>query len=196
MERSDKVLLEAHCLGDADAFNEILRRYGSGLLGYLRRMVGNTDSAEDVFQETFMRVHEKAHTLKTDKFKTWLYTIATRLALDKFKKDKQIRFISLDAQSQSGSGNELLPSSLVAVDKSPGPPETAELAEQKENIRLAIERLPENQRITLLLAYYEKMNYSDVAQILGCSQNTVKTHMFRALKSLANILPEPAGGNQ
>lgn len=196
MERSDKVLLEAHCLGDADAFNEILRRYGSGLLGYLRRMVGNTDSAEDVFQETFLRVHEKAHTLKTDKFKTWLYTIATRLALDKFKKDKQIRFISLDAQSPSHSQDELLPSSLVAVDKSPGPSQTAELAEQKENIRLAIERLPENQRITLLLAYYEKMNYLEVAQVLGCSQNTVKTHMFRALKSLANILPDPAGGNQ
>ncbi len=195
MENNDKVLLKEHCAGNHTAFGELLRRHGPALLGYLVRMTGNTDSAEDIFQETFMRVHQKAHLLKTDKFKTWLFTIATRVALNTFKKNNRIKCVSLDTEPQCEHGNCPSPAALALPDHSPGPAQAVVMDEQKQIIRQAIDRLPHHQRITLLLAYYQKMNYSEVAQVLGCSQGSVKTHMFRALKTLATILPDPTGGN-
>ena len=65
MERTDKSLIDAHLQGDAEAFGELVRRYGDSLLGYLTKICGNREQAKDLFQETFRRVHEKAHTLRS-----------------------------------------------------------------------------------------------------------------------------------
>jgi len=89
MENTDKSLIEAHCKGDPNAFGEIVRRYGDGVLGYLIRMTGNREQAEDLFQETFKRVHQKSHTLRGNEFKSWLFKIATNATLDGLRiKDK------------------------------------------------------------------------------------------------------------
>jgi len=68
MDSTDKSLIDAHCRGEKAAFTELVRRHGDGLLGYLCRMTSDRSRAEDLFQETFARVHEKAHTLKGDNF--------------------------------------------------------------------------------------------------------------------------------
>ncbi len=188
MENTDKSLIEAHCKGDPKAFGEIVRRYGDGILGYLIRMTGNREHAEDIFQETFKRVHQKSHTLRGNEFKSWLFKIATNAALDGLKKkirvnsrEKKLNFADCDG----GKNAE-----VHATDNSHNPSVELEKAEQVQQVRQAVESLPDRQRATLVLAYYQQLSYREVALALGCSVGTVKTQMFRALRTLAQKLPE------
>src|SRR5512142_2074080 len=96
MEGLDENLVAAHLRGDPAAFRELVRRYGDGVLGYLFRMTGSRDQAEDLFQETFKRVHEKARTYRGGSFKSWLFTIATRVTIDTARRRKRLTFLSLD----------------------------------------------------------------------------------------------------
>lgn len=190
MENSDKSLLEAHLKGDEEAFGELIRRYGDNVLGYLIRMSGNREQAEDLFQETFKRVHEKAHTFRGPQFKGWLFRIATNVALDGRRKSKRLKETSLNQQLENDNPESEQLGSLAPADDSYNPSEQVSKAEQAEQVRRAIELLPERQRATLVLAYYQQLSYTDVAQVLECSVGTVKTQMFRALKTLAAKLPE------
>ena len=190
MENTDKSLIDAHCQGDPSAFGELVRRYGDSVLGYLTRMSSNREHAEDLFQETFKRVHEKAHTFRGPQFKGWLFKIATRVALDGFRRGKRIKAVSLNQQLDCDNPNSEQLGAVALADNSCNPYEQALKAEQTEQVKRAIELLPARQRATLVLAYYQQLSYPDVAQVLGCSVGTVKTQMFRALKTLANKLPE------
>jgi len=190
MENTDKSLIDAHLRGDPVAFGELVRRYGDSVLGYLIRMNGNREQAEDLFQETFKRVHEKAHTFRGPQFKGWLFQIATRVALDGFRRGKRLKAVSLNQQLDCDNLNGEQLGAVALADNSCNPSEQALKAEQTEQVRQAIELLPERQRATLVLAYYQQLSYPDVAEALGCSVGTVKTQMFRALKTLAHKLPE------
>ena len=190
MENSDKSLINAHRQGDPAAFGELVRRYGDNVLGYLTRMSGNREQAEDLFQETFKRVHEKAHTFRGPQFRGWLFRIATNVALDGIRRGKRTKAISLNQQLDCDIPNGEQSASVALADNSCNPSEQASKAEQVEQVRQAIELLPERQRATLVLAYYQQLSYTDVAQVLGCSIGTVKTQMFRALRTLADKLPE------
>lgn len=192
MELTDKSLIEAHLGGDESAFAELVDRYGDGMLGYLTKICGNRPQAEDFFQETFKRVHEKASTFRGGNFKSWIYTIATRIALDSFRR-KQIKQISLN--TALGTNSEPTDLSANCVDGNcPTPHEELEKAEIKSKVREALNKLPYRQRTTVVLAYYEKLSYAQVADVLDCSVGTVKAQMFRALKKLAIHLPEFSGG--
>jgi len=190
MENTDKSLINAHCQGDPAAFDELVRRYGDRVLGYLIRMSGNREQAEDLFQETFKRVHEKAHTFRGPQFKGWLFRIATNVALDGIRRGKHNKAISLNQQLDYENPNSEQLSAAVTADSSCNPSEQASKAEQTEQVRQAIRSLPSRQRATLVLAYYQQLSYTDVAEVMGCSVGTVKTQMFRALKTLADKLPE------
>ncbi len=179
MERTDELLLEAYREGDETAFPELLRRYQGPLFGYLMRMARNQEIAEDLFQETFLRVHEKAHTFRAGAtFKSWLYTIATRIAIDQQRRSKS------RPQLQAAENEQPIPS----TDNDPAA-ETAQL-ELRETVKDAVDTLPPRQRAALVLSYYQGHTYPEVAEIMGCSLSSVKTHMSRALKTLATRLPE------
>ncbi|MGB2865417.1 MAG: sigma-70 family RNA polymerase sigma factor [Sedimentisphaerales bacterium] len=190
MENTDKSLIDAHRQGDPAAFGELVRRYGDSVLGYLIRMNGNREQAEDLFQETFKRVHEKAHTFRGPQFKGWLFKIASRVALDGMRRGKRIKTVSLNQQLDCDNPNSDQLGAVALADNSCNPSEQALKAEQTEQVRRAIELLPARQRATLVLAYYQQLSYPDVAEALGCSVGTVKTQMFRALRTLAHKLPE------
>ena len=189
MENTDKSLIEAHCNGDPMAFSELVRRYGDGMFGYLMKMSKNRQEAEDLFQETFKRVHEKAHTFRGPQFKGWLFKIATRVTLDGLRRGKRTKTVSLNQQLDCDNPNSEQLGTVALADNSCNPSEQALKAEQTEQVRRAINLLPERQRATLVLAYYQQLSYPDVAEVLGCSVGTVKTQMFRALKTLAQKLP-------
>lgn len=195
-ERSDEVLIADHQQGEPTAFAELVRRYGDALLGYLHRVSADRDEAEDLFQETFRRVHQNAHSYKgRGKFRSWLYAIATNVARDGLRKAKrQKTMISLNQHyehcCQNGNCNTDLP---VVQEQSADPQHAVALAEQKAQVRNAIERLPQRQRNTLVLTYYQGLSYSEAAEVLGCSVGTVKSQMYRAVRTLAHYLPETAG---
>ena len=193
MESTDKSLIEAHIKGDPKAFGELVRRYGDGLLGYLTRMSRNRHEAEDLFQETFKRVHEKAHTFRGSQFKSWLFTIATHVAIDGMRRRKGKRMVSLNQKLDCNDGDSEELSAVALADDSQEPSQEAAKAEQVQQVREAVMSLPSRQRATLVLAYYQQLSYPEVAKVLGCSVGTVKTQMFRALKTLGQKLPDVQG---
>ncbi len=190
MVKTDKSLIDAHLKGDTTAFGEIVHRYGDSLLGYLTRMTGSREQAEDLFQETFKRVHEKADTFRGSRIKSWLFAIATNVAIDGMRKSRRLQVVSLNQKIDCDGENCQELSAIAVVDNSYEPSQKAITAEQKEQVRQALELLPTKQRATLVLAYFQQLSYPDVAQVLGCSLGTVKTQMYRALKTLAHRLPD------
>jgi RNA polymerase sigma-70 factor (ECF subfamily) len=190
MEKTDKSLLDAHRQGDATAFGELVRRHGDSLLGYLIRMSGSRERAEDLFQETFKRVHEKAHTFRGPQFKGWLFRIATRIVFDGARRGDRVKVVSLNQAADCALGDGEPLEAVAVADNSCNPTEQAVRAERTEQVRRAIGSLPARQRAALVLAYYQQLTYREVAAALGCSEGTVKTQMYRALRTLARTLPE------
>ena len=188
MEGPDESLVAAHLRGDPAAFRELVRRYGDGVLGYLFRMTGSRDQAEDLFQETFKRVHEKARTYRGGSFKSWLFTIATRVTIDMVRRRRRLTILSLDPDTDCE--DDPTPLETVVAQDAPDPAGEAVKEEQKEQVRRAIESLPVGQRAALVLAYYQQLSYQEVAETLGCSVGSVKTQMSRALAKLARKLPD------
>jgi RNA polymerase sigma-70 factor (ECF subfamily) len=153
-------------------------------------MSGSREQADDLFQETFKRVHEKAHTFSGSRFKPWLFTIATRVAVDGLRKRRRLRVLSMSEKSDCGENSGGGLDAVVVADNSFNPSEEAEKAERAEQVRQTIELLPAKQRATLVLAYYQQLSYREVAEVLGCSIGTVKVQMYRALRTLARKLPD------
>jgi len=193
VQQTDKNLLDAHRQGDQKAFEKLVRRHGNCLFGYLMRMSSNRQQAEDYFQETFKRVHEKAHTLTSDRFKSWLFSIATRIALDGLRRRRRLKIVSLDGRFDCDNGRPQRLIGMSVADSGHNPSEEAIKAEEVRQVRRAISSLPARQRAALVLSYYEQLSYAEVACALGCSVGTVKTHVFRALRTLARRLPDVAG---
>ncbi|MHC4193258.1 MAG: RNA polymerase sigma factor [Planctomycetota bacterium] len=196
MQSTDESLINAHCRGDEMAFGELVRRYGGSLLGYLTRMSGDKEQAEDLFQETFKRVHEKAHTFRGSRFKPWLFSIATRVAIDGLRRRRRLPLLWVNSKTDCSENNCGGLDAVTVADNSPNPLEEAAKAEQAENVRQTIELLPTKQRATLVLAYYQQLSYQEVADVLGCSIGTVKVQMYRALRTLARRLPNVSGATE
>ena len=194
-QQSDRNLMDAHIGGNTEAFTALVRRHGPIVLGYLTKMTRNPDHAEDLFQETFRRVHEKAGQFEGENLKPWLLTIATHTAINRYRKEKNTPTVSLN-QPTCGDGVHCatLESTLAADTTEPG--REVELDEQRRMVRNSLMRLPEKQRAALVLSYYQKLTHGQIAEAMGCSIGAVKTHLFRALKKLRTLLPEPAGGMQ
>ena len=186
---TDESLVAAYACGDTAAFGELVRRYGDGVLGYLVHMTGNRDQAEDLFQETFKKVHEKSHTFRGEHFKSWLFTIATRTAIDAARR-KKITTVSLNQQIDSDCDEAPARGAVIADEDALDPADEAVREEQKAQVREAVEALPVRQRATLILAYYQQLSYQEVARVLNCSIGTVKAQMSRALMTLAQRLPD------
>lgn len=193
MEMTDKNLIHAHLKGEKTAFEELICRYGDGVLGYLTKMSGNRSHAEDLFQETFVRVHTKAHTFRGENLKPWIYTIATNTAINGFRKQNRRQALSLDRRMDCPDGEGCESAVAVVADVTSEPSHRAVIEEQKEQVRNAIGQLPPKQRAAVILAYYQRLTYRQVAEVLDCSLGSVKTHMFRALKTLARTLPDVSG---
>ena len=187
MPDTDQQIVEACQRGDPAAFEGLVRLYGSSVLGYLTRLCGDRDRAEDCFQETFGRVYRNLHQVRPVAFRAWLFRIATNTAIDGFRRQNRVKMTSLD---QTAEGENPGAARDAIVDLLPGPAEAASRKEQVEAVRRAVASLPDGQRAALVLAYYQKMSYSQVAEVLGCSVGTVKIQMSRALATLAGRLPD------
>ena len=193
VEKTGKSLIEAHCQGCPTAFDELVRRYGGSVFGHLLQLCGHREQAEDLFQETFKRVHEKAHTFRGPRLKPWLLSIATRVAINGLRKNRRAKFLSLNQKTHCTKGDCEGSGAVAVLDNSSNPLDEVVNTEQRQQVREAIGFLPVKQRATLILAYYQQLSYPEVAEVMGCSVGTVKTQMYRALRTLASKLPELGG---
>ena len=173
--------------GDEDAFGALVKLYADRLLGYLVRLTGSRDQAEELFQETFMRAYLNSSKFRADAaFKPWLFRIASRLTIDSWRMSKR-RPGTVSLMDEEGG--------VCADLSSPGdsPDEAMGRAEMKSQVRNAVDTLPPRQRAALVLAYFEGLSYREIAEVLGCSTGTIKTQMSRAMKKLASLLPGMRG---
>jgi len=167
--------------GDDASFDFLLQKYRSPLVNFLYRMVRDTATAEDLAQEVFLRVYRarKQYT-PSAKFTTWLFRIATNLALNSVRDNRYHKMgISLDAPvSDEDSAPMELPAREMRVD------DRMIERDRAEFIRRAIGMLPEKQRAAVLLHKYEEMDYGEIAKILECSEGALKSLLFRAYETL------------
>lgn len=188
MDSTDRNLVDAYLGGETTAFEQIIRRHGPAVLGYLTKMTHNPDKAEDLFQETFHKAYRKAGTFRGDHLRPWLLAIATNTALTDRRRTRRLAFVSLDCSDGAHCPQ------LADPDTAADPRREILLEERKGQVRRALMSLPEKQRAAVILYYYHKLTYPQIADALGCTLGTVKTSMFRALKTLAGRLPSLSGG--
>ncbi len=193
-QNSDRNLIDAHISGQADAFETLVGRYGPSVLGYLTKMTRNRQQAEDLFQETFQRVHTHAGQFKGECLKPWIFQIATHTAISDFRKAQKHPAVSLSQPLPCADGEHCPTLESTLESPTPEPIETLNLEEKRRQVKESLLKLPEKQRSALILSYYHKLSYKEIAEAMNCSIGTVKTHLFRALKKLATLLPNPAGG--
>jgi len=193
MQPSDDALIEAHRAGDPRAFEELVRRHGDRLLGFLLRLGRDRHEAEDQFQETFRRVHERADSYRGGgRFAGWLYAIAANVARDGVRRRQRAKkVLSLDGPAAQLAGAADSAGAVLEDHRAAPPWRRIAQDEQRQQVRRALAELPERQRTTLVLAYYQGLSYAEVAGVLGCSIGTVKTQMYRAVRALAKRLPAP-----
>lgn len=186
-ERTDEDLFQAYRRGEQSALRTIIERYHDDLLRFLLRLVGDRAAAEDVFQDTFLQIHLSASTFDARrKFRPWLFTIAANKGRDLLRKNSRRRAIALSTPvGGPGDGEksgELV--DLLALDL-PGPEEGLERADLERQVQRAIDRLSPVLREVLLLAYFQKFSYAQIADQLGVPLGTVKSRLHSAVATFA-----------
>ena len=176
---SDHALLEGTLAGDEDAFAELVSRYRNQITSYIYRMTNDYDGAVDLAQETFVRVYRAAGRYQTTHaFSTYIYRIATNLAISELRKRKRRRLVSLTGLLIGGEGEEAR--DFDAPDEKPLADTNLVDMERRRVVRKAISTLPEKYRAPLVLRDVEGKSYDEIAQILSTSEGTVKSRINRA----------------
>lgn len=176
---SDHALLEATRSGDGDAFAELVGRYRNQITSYIYRMTNDYDGAVDLAQETFVRVFRAADRYqRTYAFSTYIYRIATNLAISELRKRKRRRLVSLTGFFQSSDGAE--PVELNPPDERPLQDSELVDFERRNAVQRAISTLPEKYRAPLILRDVDGRSYDEIARILETSEGTVKSRISRA----------------
>jgi RNA polymerase sigma-70 factor (ECF subfamily) len=165
--------------GDGASFGVLLEKHRTSVVHFLYRMVQNHGVAEELAQEVFLRVYRSRSTYEpTAKFTTWLFRIATHLALNSLRDGKHER-----QQERLDDDSSELPVRQVS-DARPSVEQSMVYQARLEEIRGAIATLPEKQRAAVLMHKYEEMEYSQIAKVLNCSESAVKSLLFRAYETL------------
>jgi RNA polymerase sigma-70 factor (ECF subfamily) len=185
MARSDVQLMLDVKAGDEQSFALLLQRYRSPLVNFLYRMVRERAEAEDLAQEVFLRVYRaRKDYVPSAKFTTWLFRIATNLALNSVRDNRYQRLeVSIDAPvtTDAEDGDER---TLDVAEKHPNIEQHLIEEARRKMIRQAIEKLPEKQRAAVLLHKYQELDYNEIGKILGCSESALKSLLFRAYETL------------
>ena len=177
--------------GDEASFEELLRRHGAPLTNYFCRMLQDPGLAEDLAQEVFLRVYQARERYRPDaRFTTWLYRIATNLALNAIR-DRKGEVPQSDEESSEGG-----PSATRLVDSRPNVEQQLLQSDRERLIRRAVEELPERQRAAVILHKYQDVDYQQIAKVLGVSESAVKSLLFRAYESLRTRLEPLLVGGQ
>lgn len=180
MARSDVQLMLDVKAGDEESFELLLAKYRTPLINFLCRMVREQAAAEDLAQEVFLRVYRaRKEYSPSAKFTTWLFRIATNLALNAIRDGRHRQMqVSIDTPRDEDEPVMEIAAREARADE--------RLMEEERNrmIRGAILALPEKQRAAVILHKYQEMEYAEIGKILGCSESALKSLLFRAYETL------------
>jgi len=174
--------------GDQSAFDYLVQKYRRPLVSFMYRMARNTTMAEDLAQEVFLRVYRSRQTYEASaKFTTWLYRIATNLAVNHARDTRHERpevTVSLDEpDDETGSTMDLADIKISAE-------EALLRRERMLAIRSKVEALPERQRLAIVMHKYQQLDYKQISEVLKLSESATKSLLFRAYETLREQLRE------
>jgi RNA polymerase sigma-70 factor (ECF subfamily) len=183
-EALDRADMQRLAAGHDAALNDLMDRHSGRVVQFLFRWLGNEDDANDLAQETFVRVYRHRSRYDGGKFTTWLYTIAGNLARNEYRRRSRHPDISLDAESQTGKGTigEVLPAGAAT------PTEAAEATERLSAVRAAVQKLPEELREAVVLCEWEEMSAAEAAELLQTTSRGIESRLYRARKLLKDSL--------
>jgi RNA polymerase sigma-70 factor, ECF subfamily len=188
---NDQELIEKFIAGHTPSFNQLVSRWQKKIFHFAYRYTCSTEAAKDIGQETFIRVYKNLGYLQDrERFSSWLYRIAMNVCLDHKKKGKR-HHISLEKLSQQSQEGRPLPRELWTTDRE-HPDQNVQQLELAEIIQRALANLPEEQRMVVIMKQYQELKFTEIAEILQESVNTVKTRMYSGLATLRQKLSESA----
>jgi RNA polymerase sigma-70 factor (ECF subfamily) len=185
-ERTDEELLADFQQGDAGAFERLLARHRAPLYTFLARMLGDREKAEDLAQETFLRIVKGAQAWEQrSRFQSWMYAIARNLCTDRARRDRFRKTESLDGEPVEGAGGTILER---VADPGPLPDQAAESERLRPLLTEALLSLPPDQREVFILREQAGLPFREIAEVVGANENTVKSRMRYALDGLRKAL--------
>ena len=191
MEPSDRYLIQKAREGDRPAFEELYNRYKKPIFNYICRLLGDRAVAEELTQETFIRVYTNlAQYRPTGKVSSWIYMIAANLAKNELRSREYRKTVSLDSAIAE---DEKLRLGDLLQDTSVGPADVAENKEVRAQIQKVIHKLPLHHKEVLVLCDVQGLSYEEAAEILGCSVGTVASRLNRARTAFVKIFKEDFG---
>lgn len=171
--------------GDETAFDRLVERYSGQVFALLTRFLGPVPQREDLVQEVFLRlIRARDRYQPSARFSTWLYRIVFNLAANEREKARLRSSVSLDAMDPTGEGGGFEPEDTEAL----LPSEALERDDAVRAVQDAIARLPQRQRMALILAKYEGMPYTEIGEVLGSNEKAVKSMIHRARENLRSML--------
>jgi len=183
---TDEQLLANYRKGDRASFARLMERYQRELFHFLVRFLGDRAAAEDIFQETFLQVHQSADQFDPERrFRPWLFTIAANKARDLMRSQARRPTNPLQASINSGdeeSGQFI--DLMSSASQLPGEP--MERAELQQMVQKTVMNMPEHLREILLLSYFHQFPYKQISDILGIPLGTVKSRLHAAVAHFAD----------
>ncbi len=184
---SDEQLMDRYQAGDARAFEILLRRHGPAVQGYILRTLGDPEAARDLVQEVFLRIVKSAGEYqRRAKFTTWMYTIARNLCIDAGRRRKFRRTVSLDQPTDDNPDSGTLLDTVS--DPSPLQDRLATGARVRGQLEQVLARMNPDQRDVFVLREFQGLSFKEIAEMVGSSENTVKSRMRYALETLRAAL--------
>jgi RNA polymerase sigma-70 factor, ECF subfamily len=185
---SDAAIMLRVAAGDDSAFNYLAEKYHRPIIHFLFRMVRNQAIVEELAQEVFLRVYRSRESYRAEaKFSTWLYRIATNLAVNHArdtKNERSARTVYLDApDAETGTTPDV-------ADDEPTAEQNLLRAERMKAIRAHVMALPERQRMAVLMHKYQGMDYREIGEVLKQSESATKSLLFRAYQTLRDKLKD------
>ena len=180
---TDEELVEDVKKGNIDAFEDIVKKYENKVYGIVFHMMKNQNEVEDLAQEVFLKVYKNLDRFKGDSsLYTWIYKITVNLCLDELKKRKNIIYLDEKISVEDGEIDKELPSNERSQE------ELYEDKELKENLHRCINKLPDKQKMMIVLRDIKGFSYDEIAEITNNKIGTVKSQINRARLKLKELL--------
>lgn len=182
----DSVVVARFLEGEKLAFNELVERYQTRLLNFIYRTTGDRERAEDLVQETFIRIYRHLHRFdQSKKFSTWAYTIASNLAKNELRNRSRNPLVLFQAIKKNWDADQR---PLEWEDNTYRPDDLYRKRHLRSMVESAVEELPEHHRVVFVLREIEGKTYEEIAEITACNLGTVKSRLNRARNNFAQIV--------
>ena len=187
---TDTELIGKFLAGDVNAFNTLVWHWEKRVYNFILRYIGNREESQDICQKTFIRVYRKLNRLRDpERFSTWLYQIAINICRDEIKSRSRKKTYSLDhlQENSNGAQSDVL---NLKTDSKNEPEQQAHKRDVSDLIGRALQTLPEEQRVVIIMKEYQGLKFTEIADILETSVNTAKSRMYYGIAALRKVFKQ------